>query len=231
MTGSCGEGTLDDAYTDITVVNENVKSMKMISVEIPDLMNDVLQKIGYSDAIKFNFLNSYNSFTECCIAGPNTSTVGRTSLNISSYLVGKTVFGVPIYPPLDKYITIDLLKISLFGGGSADIIGEYKGCMQETKWSGEGNFKVNLSLSSQAKAKLSNFLVLQGKVEGKTELKEGFSVNSNNLSCFGSWSGINLKGTIIILVSDFELISGIVDYNIIHEKRIEPFYITLPSLN
>jgi len=80
--GSIVDGDMDDVVTDITVVNSDVKSTKSITVNIPDVMSDALNTLGFSDEIKFNFVHSYTSFAECCDHGADTSTFGNTALNV-----------------------------------------------------------------------------------------------------------------------------------------------------
>jgi hypothetical protein len=230
VTGSCGEGTADDAITRVTVVNSDVKTTKAISVNIPDVISDALGLFGFSDKIKFNFVNSYTSFTECCIDGPDISSAGKTALNVEADFAGATIYGVPIYAPMKEYVTIDLLQLNLSGGGSVSINGEYKSCSQEMYWSGQGDFSVNFSLSSEARANFSRCIVLQGKVAGKTVLNEKIVVSNNELMCSGGWGGIKLTGTVLVLIGDYELLSDYIEYNIVKSKTIPAFSSELPSM-
>ena len=229
--GTIAEGTRDDVAADITVVNSDVKNTKSIAVNIPDVISDALGMFGASDQIKFNFTHSYSSFAECCDHGADTSTIGQTKLNINVNFVGKTIYGVPIYAPMKEYITIDLLQLTLSGGGSASINGKYRSCEQTIQWSGQGNFDIDFSLSSKAKANLKRYLVLLGTVAGQTNLQEKVTISNNQLICSGGWNGIQLTGTVVVLVSDFELLSDNVEYEIVHAKTISDFHSELPSLH
>ena len=230
VTASCGPGTADDATTTIIIVNSNVKDGKSISFEIPNFMNDVLKKIGLGDKTDLSVKESFKDFKECCEFGVSTSTDGTFTGNLSVDAGPFTIIGIPIPPKFKKWVAADLVNITLSGGGSVGIDGSYSACDNDTDWSGGGDLTAGVKVGGMVKAKVSEFIVLEGAIKGSTRITEKLSIDLAGLKLTTDWGGLtgSVGGKIKIFRKEMAFKASETYFE---KDGFLPVTIPLPSLN
>lgn len=227
----CDSGSTNVASTVVNVVNKDIKTTSGLRVEIPNFLTEPLEKLGLVNKLKFELQNNYNFYTECCIAGPIDSTSGETALRVIAKFDEWTLIGVPLPKAVKKYVTLDAVQATVTGRGDAKIKGESSGCLATETWSGGGSVSVRLELNAIAKATDPwNYIVLEAKVGGKTDIKETLTIISNKLNASGGWGGITAAGKIKVQVFGFDTTTFFVEHTLVPGKMIPTFSIDLPSL-
>lgn len=226
VTGSCGEGTLDDAETTVIVVNgSNPSDQLSIKVEIPNTLSDPLKAAGIAEKLDFNLNFKYEQYFECCDNGVMKSIRGETKLKTDIDLENKTVYGVPLPKSLEKYAKITLLECGLSGSMEVNLKNEFKACENNSDWTANGNINLTLEASSEAKVAKSDYLLLKGMVKGTTSLKENISTDINQITAKGTWGALGINGEIIIKIGPIEYVKDLAKHTIFEEKSIP---LTLP---
>ena len=220
----------DEATTTITVVNSNIKSGKSISFEIPNYVKKPLEVIGLAQKLTLKVSNDYNSFIECCAVGAATSTNGKTSVGLGIEAGPFTIIGFPLPGLVKKYVTLDALNVTLSGSGNVEIKGKYEACEDKTNWSGGGSLKGKIETASEVIAKISKYIVIQGKLAGSTGVTETLDVLISEIKVTSNWDGLNAAGEIIIRTKLGDIKSYKVSIDVIKGKKLPVFYISLPSL-
>ena len=220
----------DEATTTITVVNSNVKSGKSISFEIPNYVKKPLEIIGLGDKVDLSVGTSFKDFKECCVFGAAKSTDGKTTVGLSIDAGPFIIFGFPLPGVVKKYVTLDALNVTLSGSGSVEINGKYAACEDKTNWSGGGSLKGGIETASEVKAKITKYLVIQGKLAGSTGVTETLEVLVSEIKVTSNWDGLNAAGTIIIRTPFGDIEPYEVSIDVIKGKKLPVFYISLPSL-
>jgi len=220
----------DEATTTITVVNSNVKTIKGLSFKIPNYVKKPLEVIGLAQKLTLKVSNNYNSFIECCAVGAATSTDGKTSVGLAIDAGPFTIFGFPLPGVVKKFVTLDVLTITLSGSGNVEIKGKYAACEDETNWSGGGSLKGGIETASEVKAKISKYFVIQGKLAGSMGVTETLEVLVSEIKVTSNWDGLNAAGLIIIKTPVGNIEPYEVSIDVIKGKKLPVFYISLPSL-
>ena len=220
----------DEATTTITVVNSNVKSGKSISFEIPNYIKKPLEVIGLAQKLTLKVSNDYNGFIECCVVGAAKSTDGKTTVDLSVEAGPFTIIGFPLPGVVKKYVTLDALNATLLASGSVEINGKYAACEDNTNWSGGGSLKGGIETASEVKAKITKYLVIQGKLAGSMGVTETLNVLVSEINVTSNWDGLTAAGEIIIRTKLGDIKSYKVSIDVIKGKKLPVFYIALPSL-
>jgi hypothetical protein len=231
VTAASGTGAgSDEATTTITVVNSNVKTIKGLSFKIPNYVKKPLEVIGLAQKLTLKVSNDYNSFIECCAVGAATSTDGKTSVGLAIEAGPFTIFGFPLPGVVKKYVTLDALNVTLLGSGNVEIKGKYAACEDETNWSGGGSLKGGIETASEVKAKITKYLVIQGKLAGSMGVTETLEVLVSEIKVTSNWDGLNAAGLIIIEMPFGNIEPYKVSIDVIKGKKLPVFYVSLPSL-
>lgn len=227
----CDSGYTNKASTVIDVVNKDYKTTSGVGIEIPNFLTEPLEKLGLVDKLKFELQNNYNFFTECCIDGPIDSTSGETTLGVIAEFDEMTLIGVPLPKAVKKYVTLDAVQATLTGRGDVKIKGESSGCQATETWSGGGSVSVRFELNAMAKSTDPwNYVLIEAKVGGKTDIKETLTILSNQLNASGGWGGIIAAGKIKMQIFGFDTTTFFVEHTFVPGKSIPTFSIDLPSL-
>jgi hypothetical protein len=146
-----------------------------------------------------------------------------------------TIVGVTLPKKAKEFLQLDAVKATVSGGGHVGIKGEYNGCKDNVKWSGEGSISVDASIGSGVKAKIPKFIVLKGDLVGKTNLTEDLIASSEKISAKGEWGGLSMNGSLsgsILLQTQYNEIKPFsVSVPLIDKKTIPQFDLPMPSLN
>ena len=220
----------DEATTTITVVNSNIKTIKGVSFAIPNYVKKPLEVIGLGDKIALSVGTSFKDFKECCVFGAAKSTDGKTTVGLSVAAGPFTIVGFPLPGVVKKYVTLDALNVKLSGSGSGEIKGKYAACEDKTNWSGGGSLKGGIETASEVKAKIPNFVVIQGKLAGSMGVSETIEVLVSEIKVTSNWDGLNASGKISIKTPVGNIKAYEVSIRIIKGKKLPVFYISLPSL-
>jgi hypothetical protein len=215
--------------TVITVVNENETTGFGIEVEIPNLIKEPLKFLGIAEQFDFKLKNSYEQGTKCCIDDAKDYTKGSTSVDASIDLKGKTIYGVPMPQSWKKYFTLDALNVDLKGESKVSIKGEYKACENLENWSGGGSLGVKLDAGSEVLVKFP-YIYVKGEVKGGTDISETLTADGSKITAKGNWGGVNVSGTVVILLQDLTLKPHEVKHLLIKGDSIPAFEFDLPSL-
>lgn len=228
----CDPGQSNEVSTVVDVVNKDIKTTSGIRFEIPNLLTKPLEVIGIADKLKFELQNNYNMSTECCLDGPVDSTSGETGVRVIADFGGLTLFGVPLPPAAKKYVTLDLLQAKLSGRGDVKVKGEYEACTATEQWSGGGSVSVRLEMNAVAKVTIpKKYLLLQGKIGGRTDISQTMAVQTSQLDVNGKWGGLTAAGKIKVQVFGYDAPEFFVTHTIIPGGATPPYSIPLPSLN
>jgi len=214
----------------ISIVNSNVKTTKSISFEIPNYIKKPLEFIGLADKINLSIENNFDDFKECCVFGTAESTDGKTTVGLSVVAGPFTVFGFPLPGIVKKYVTLDALNVTLSGSGNVEINGKYAACEDKTNWSGGGSLKGGIETASEVKAKLSKYIVIQGKLAGSTGVTETLEVLISEIKVTSNWDGLTAAGVIIIKTKWGKIKPYKVSIDVIKGQELPVFYFSLPSL-
>ena len=235
VTGSCGEGTLDNATTTVTVVNHNQKISlgSEIDFKIPDYFSEALTKLGLADKSVLNFSNSLSETQNCC----NLSSIKKNreltfSAKIEAELGPFTILGFPLPPTLKDYVTLDALAISIEGGTGVELTGNYNDCSGITQWGGFGILSATVSAGGEVKVKVpGKAIIFEGSLGSATGITESVSTECPNLILSGRWDGVTISGKVHIKVLHGLKIGPInVSHILLQEKPIPTISIPLPSL-
>jgi hypothetical protein len=220
----------DEATTTITVVNSNVKSGKSISFEIPNYVKNPLKAIGLADKIDISAKDDFKDFKECCVFGVAQSKYGSFSVSLSVDAGPFTIVGVPIPPKFKKWVTADLLNITLSGVGSVGLTGSYKACEDNTTWSGGGDLIAGLKLGGLVNAEVPKVIILKGEIAGSTIVTEKLRTELTNLKITTNWGGLTASGNVTILIRKRKILNFEVSRTCFEKDNLSTVTIALPSL-
>lgn len=216
--------------TKISVVNESVTTGFGLEVTIPNLIKEPLNYLGLADKFEFKLENSYKQGTKCCTDAAKDYTEGQTAVTGSVDFSGKTIYGVPLPPKVQKYIRLDVLNIDLKGETAVSIDGEYKPCENSNSWSGGGTIAVKFGAGAEAKVQASDYLLLQGEAKGATDITESLAVNADSVDVKGKWGGVNVAGKFVVQVKKHQIKTFEIKYELLKEGSTPEMKIALPSL-
>jgi len=219
----------DEKPTTITVVNSNVKNNVSLSFEIPNYFNQVLNKIGLGDKTQLSVESSFKDCKECCDFGIGSLVSGGITGKLSIGTGAFTIIGVPLPSKIKKWVSADLLNVTLSGEGNMAIDGSYNACEDNTQWGGGGNLNLEVKIGGEVKAKLSEVIILKGEIKGSTSITENISTELTNLKITTNWGG--LTGTAIVKIRIFRKeIASDASRTYFAQDNLSPVTIPLPSL-
>ncbi|MBN1932539.1 MAG: hypothetical protein JW786_13130 [Desulfobacterales bacterium] len=220
----------DEKSTTITVVNSDLKNSIGLSFEIPNYFNQVLSTIGLGDKTELSVGSSFKKWKECCNFGVGSLVSGEITGNLSIGAESFTIIGIPLPSRVKKWVSADLLNVSLSGEGSMAIDGSYNACEDKTQWSGGGNLTVAVKLGGELKLILSHVIIIKQEIKGCTSISENFTAELTKLNVSNNWSGLTgmIAGTIEIYRRTF--ISFKTKKTYFEKGNILPVTISLPSL-
>ena len=221
----------DEATTTITVVNSNVKNEKGISFEIPNCLNEVLKNIGLGDKTDLSVKDSFKDYKECCGFGVGTSVDGSFAGSLSIDAGPFTIVGVPMPPKIRKWVTADLVNVTLSGSGSVGIDGSYKVCEDKTDWSGGGDLTAGVSLGGGITAIVPSVIILKGVIKGSTSITEKLRTELTNLKLTTNWGGLTGEAIGIIKIPPIKFKASFeAKKTYLEHGDLLPLTISLPSL-
>lgn len=220
----------DEKSTTITVVNSDVKDNVGVSFEIPNYFNQVLSKIGLADKTELSVGTSFKECKECCDFGVGSLVSGGITGKLSIGTEPLTIIGIPLPSKIKKWVSADLLNVTLSGEGDMAIDGSYNACEDNTQWGGGGNLTLGVKLGGEVKAKASEVVILKGEIKGSTSMTENISTELTNLNVSTSWSGLTGMIASTIEIYRRTLISFEAKKTYFEKGNILPATISLPSL-
>ncbi len=229
VTASVGLGTLDDAVTDITVVNSRKKVNLGVEVSIPNYISEPLKTLGLSEKLDLKINSDFNRFWECCSTYVSPSVEGTTTVKLEAAAGPFTIAGIPMPKKIKEYITVDILNAELSCGGNVKIEGNYQGCLDSTDWSGGGKLLSDVKIGAEAKAKNLSIFVIKGKLRGQTGLTQAIKAKADKLLISSKWEGLDIIGIVEFQYNLIEFAQKI-EYPLINKKEMPQTSITLPSL-
>jgi hypothetical protein len=123
ITGSVNPDSYsDDATTTIVVANPSIKDGVSYSFSIPNYVNDALRALGVGDQTTLKLEQSFSQVKNCC-NGTNISdsTEGNLSVILAAPPLEIPIAGIPLPKAINKYVTLDLLKLSISAGSDITI--------------------------------------------------------------------------------------------------------------
>lgn len=177
----------------ITVVNKEIKNSIKLDFSIPESFKTPLKALGIAEQLTLSTSNSYSTNQECCGDKIATSNSGSTVLGLKLPPLSLPIAGIPMPKKIEKFVKANI-SVMFSGGANSTFNGEYKGCVKETLWSGNGNINVKAALNGGAKAIMPKVFVIGGEAEGSTSITESLKTISNaKLRVATGWSGLTGK--------------------------------------
>jgi hypothetical protein len=229
VTASIAPGLLDNATTNISIINSDYKTNSGIEITVPNYISEPLKTLGLSEKLDLNINSNFERFWECCSTFASKSNEGETTIDLEVSNGPFTIAGIPLPKQLRQYITMDVLNVSLAGSGSAKIAGEHKACLNFTNWSGGGALSADVSAGAEAKANILKVLVMKGKLSGKTAISQIIKTDSNKLVVSSKWDGLDISGEISIRYKQY-ILDNKITYPLIEKKEMPQVSVILPSL-
>ncbi len=233
VTGSCGDGTMDDATTKILVVNKEVEEGVSIDFKIPNYVNDALKVIGVGDKTDLTFGGGFSKSMQCCsgISAKNF-TSGYTTIGLNIDAGPFTIIGIPLPASLEKFVKLKALSVTVTGSGNGTITGDYDGCQDIIKWSGSGSLSAGIKATGEVRAKTpGEVVVIKGTLAGSTAVSEILTVESSRLIMSGNWEGLTVKGEVKLIIGKVSSVSRNAEKKILSAEPIPPMEVKFPSLN
>jgi hypothetical protein len=222
----------DDSSTTITVVNPDKTTDSSIALTIPNYVNDALNALGIGDATDLTLSHKYSRSQSCCNSTSiPKSTTGTSKLDLAIEAGPFTIVGIPLPKKFKEWITLDLLAVSASGDANISLQGDHNGCTMQTTWLGDGAISAGLNVGGEVKAKTPYGVVLQGKLNGDTNVTETLTTKSSSLVVEGNWAGLDVSGTIKLKIRKYFELSGGVKENVIKPRTIPQILIPLPNLS
>ena len=231
VTGSCGEGTADDAVTRVTVVNRGVKTNYSLNYTIPDYIKKPLVSLGIADHLNLVTINSYTINRECCINEIAISKSGSTQLILELPSVPIPIVGIPLPASINRYVKAQI-SIGISGNAKNFLNGRYNGCEKTMIWSGQGIVSAKAALVGGVKAKIPGIFVFGGEARGATNISERIEVvDAIKLKVSTEWGGLIGSVAGIIEMPNFNLkISFEKSKEYFAASDLLPFEVALPYL-
>jgi hypothetical protein len=149
-----------------------------------------LKKIGLGDKTDLSVKESFKDFEECCEFGVSTSTDGTFAVTLSIGAGPFTIIGIPISPKFKKWVSADLLNVTLSGEGSVGIDGSYSACDNDTDWSGGGDLTAEVEVGGELTLNAPDIIVIKQEIKGSTSITEKLRTESTNLNISTNWGGL-----------------------------------------
>lgn len=224
--------TVDDATTDVLVVNKDIKPTFKLEFKIPDDIIIPLQELGIVEHVKFSTSNSYSTNLECCVSDIATSKSGTTDVTLTYSKFPIPIAGIPLPARIEKYAKAEI-TLNLSGSVASNIQGDYNGCGDIMVWSGEGSVTLGAALDGGVNAEIPGVFVIGGEAEGSTSITEKMQIiDGTKLKISTDWSGLTGKIVGVIEVVRFDLEMGFDKSKSYFEaKDLLPVVIALPRLN
>ena len=228
----CDSDSTNEVSTVVDVVNKGKKTVAGVRFEIPNLLTEPLEKLGLAEELEFQLQHNYNIIKECCTDGPLDSTSGETALRVVADFDGLPLIGVPVPKAARKYVTFSAVEAALSCRGDIKLKGEYYGCQATETWSGGGSVSARFELRTKAMSKDPwQYVVIEGTIAGRTDIKENLTIHSNQLDVNGEWGGIVAAGKIKVQVLGKNIFpTFFLNHTLVPGKTTPPFSIDLPSL-
>ena len=223
----------DDATTTIIVANPSIKGGVIYSFSIPNYVNDALRALGVGDQTKLKLEQNFGQVKTCCNGtNINDTTEGKLSIILAAPPLDIPIAGIPLPKAVKKYVTLDLLKLSISAGSDITITGKLDGCSSITTWSGGGTLKAGLKAKGEVAAKTpGEVIVIQGSVSGSTDVTETLATVGSDITLTGKWGGLTAAGMIHIeILGRFGGAPKEVSKKFIEGKTLPVIAIPLPSL-
>lgn len=223
----------DDVTTTIVVVNPSIKGGISYSFSIPNYVNDALRALNIDNQTKLKLEQSFEQVKTCCNGtNINDTTEGKLSVILEAPPLDIRIAGIPLPKALKKYVTLDLLKLSISAGSDITITGKLDGCSSIPYWSGGGTLKAGLEVKGEVAVKTpGEVIVIEGTVSGSTDVTETLATVGSDITLTGEWGGLTAAGVIKLKLLGFFAIEPKKASKILLDQRVLSDYrIPLPSL-
>lgn len=180
----------DEKSTTITVINNNVKTGTDVSFDIPNYISKPLEALGLADKVVISVKNSYERFMECCSPEAASSAKGNTSVGLNVAAGPFAIIGIPLPPKAKKWVSADLVNITLSGEGDVAIDGSSNACEDTTQWSGGGDLTAGVKVGGDLTLKVPYVIVLKKEIKGSISITEKLGIDLSNLKITTNWGGL-----------------------------------------